>query len=92
MNFLFVHLLNLQTERYIVIDCHVTEQCIILKYKSDSAFTGRNIIDNFSVNNDFSAVRCFQTCDHSKNGCFSASTWPQQADQLTFFDSEIHIS
>ena len=92
MNFLFVYFLNLQTERYIVIDCHITKQCIILKHKSDSTLTGRNIVDYLSVNNDLSTVRIFQTCDHSKNSCFSASTWSQQADQLTFFDSEIHIS
>ena len=47
----------------------------ILKYKSNPTLTGRNIIYHFSINNDLSAVRGFQTCDHSKNSCFSASTF-----------------
>ena len=63
----------------------------ILKYKSNPTLTGRNIIYHFSINNDLSAVRGFQTCDHSKNSCFSASAWSQQTNQFTFLNSEIHI-
>ena len=87
----FIYFLNFQTKCYVIINSHITEQRIILKYKSDSSLTGRHIVDYFSIDNDLAAVRSFQTCDHSKNGCFSTSTRSQQADQPAFFDSEIYI-
>ena len=91
LNIFLICLLYLQAESNVIIHRHIPEKGIILKYKSNSTLTGRNIIDHSSVNDDLPAVRLLQTGDHTENRSFSASTGAQKTNQLTFFDAKAYI-
>ena len=71
----FVSFLYFQAKCYIVINSHITKQRVALEYKTDAALTCRNVIYYFSVDDDLSAVRLFQSGNHTQDRCFSASTW-----------------
>ena len=90
-NFFLRHLHQFKTKCHIIIYRHVTEQCVILKYKANASFGCRNIVDTLSVDVNITGIRCLKSCDHTKQRCLATSGRSEQCHQFSFFNPKAHM-
>ena len=70
---------------------HVRKERIALKYDSDPAPVGRQVVDALAVKQHAALGLANEARNDSKQGGFAATRRPEQRDQLTGVDGELHI-
>jgi hypothetical protein len=67
------------------------EKSVILKNNIGAALIGRNVVDHFSTDADFTAIGVLQASDQSQRGGLPAPTGPQKREKLPFSDNQTQI-
>ena len=97
LDLLLLHLLDLETEGYVLKHRHVGPQGVALEHQVQSPFAGRfeeslvRIDDHLVVDGHGAVLGLFQPGDDSKRGGFAAAGGPQQGHKVPVLDGQIDV-
>ena len=67
------------------------EKGIVLKDKAYASLAGGKVVHTLSADEDVTAVRCLQSCNHAQDCGLAATRRPQKADESPALHPEIHL-
>ena len=82
----FRNLSGFQSVGYIIPNGHMRENSIVLKNHAHVSAVGGDVVDYFPVNQNFPGFYGVEADNHSQQGGFSASRWPQKCKELSRFN------